>query len=82
MFFFRQTVEGDPVTALPQVACSGIYKPAGLEVILDEGTTGNTLVGPTVVETLFRFHNVSDFEGVHREDIFFRARNLTSFFCL
>jgi hypothetical protein len=41
------------------VVCSGIYKHAGLEVILDEGRTGNTLVGPTVVETLFRFHKVS-----------------------
>lgn len=57
---FRVTVEGDPITALPQVACAGIYKPAGLEVVLDEGTTGNILVGPTIVETLFRFHNVSD----------------------
>jgi hypothetical protein len=52
-------VEGDPVTALPYVSfCGGFYKHAGLEVVLDEASTGNTLVGPTVVETLFRFHKV------------------------
>lgn len=47
---FRVTTEGDPITALPHAFCSGIYKHAGLEVVLDEGLTGNTLVGPTVVE--------------------------------
>ena len=62
---FRVSVEGDPITALPQVACSGIYKPAGLEVLLDEGATGNILVGPTIVETLFRFHNVSGKSCLH-----------------
>lgn len=56
---FRVATEGDPITAMPHVVCSGIYKHAGLEVVLDEGKTGNILVGPTVVETLFRFHKVS-----------------------
>ena len=36
-----------------------VFSDTGLEVVLDEGKTGNMLVGPTVVETLFRFHKVS-----------------------
>eukprot|EP00934_Nitzschia_sp_Nitz4_P003243 Nitzschia sp. Nitz4//scaffold254_size28068//599//5528//NITZ4_008147-RA/size28068-augustus-gene-0.31-mRNA-1//-1//CDS//3329544319//3233//frame0 len=56
---FRVVNEGDAITSLPNyLFCGGIYKHAGLEVLLDEGMTGNILVGPTVVETLFRFHKV------------------------
>lgn len=44
---------------------SGIYKHAGLEVMLDEGGTGNILVGPTVVETLFRFTKVRTSVAAH-----------------
>lgn len=63
---FRVAVEGDPVTTLPYVAfCGGLYKHAGLEVVLDEAGTGNTLVGPTVVETLFRFHKVRTDVSAH-----------------
>ena len=53
---FRVANEGDAVTTMPtMVMCGGQYKHAGLEVMLDEGCTGNILVGPTVVETIFRF---------------------------
>lgn len=56
---FRVVNEGDAITTIPNYfCCSGVYKHAGLEVILDGGMTGNVLVGPTVVETLFRFHKV------------------------
>jgi hypothetical protein len=56
---FRVVNEGDAITSMPNFAfCGGIYKHSGLEVLLDEGMTGNILVGPTVVETVFRFHQV------------------------
>jgi Lipase (class 3). len=57
---FRVVAEGDAITSLPlPTSCPpALYKHAGLEVILDEGSTGNILVGPTVVETLFRFSKV------------------------
>ena len=56
---FRVVNEGDAITSMPNyLCCGGIYKHSGLEVILDEGTTGNILVGPNVVETLFRFGKV------------------------
>lgn len=56
---FRVVNEGDAFTTIPNyLCCGGVYKHAGLEVILDENMTGNILVGPTVVETLFRFHKV------------------------
>ncbi|VEU39928.1 unnamed protein product [Pseudo-nitzschia multistriata] len=56
---FRVVNEGDAITTIPNYLwCGGLYKHAGLEVILDAGMTGNVLVGPTVVETLFRFHKV------------------------
>jgi len=56
---FRVVNEGDAITTIPNyLCCGGLYKHAGLEVILDGGMTGNVLVGPTVVETLFRFHKV------------------------
>ena len=56
---FRVVNEGDAITTIPNYLwCGGLYKHAGLEVILDGGMTGNVLVGPTVVETLFRFHKV------------------------
>jgi hypothetical protein len=56
---FRVVNEGDAITTIPNyLCCGGIYKHAGMEVILDENMTGNILVGPTVVETLFRFHKV------------------------
>jgi hypothetical protein len=56
---FRVVNEGDAITSMPNfVFCRGTYKHAGLEVLLDEGLTGNILVGPTVVETMFRFHEM------------------------
>lgn len=56
---FRVVNEGDAITSMPnRLFCGGVYKHSGLEVLLDEGQTGNILVGPTVVETLFRFHQV------------------------
>eukprot|EP00814_Leptocylindrus_danicus_P008066 CAMPEP_0116011346 /NCGR_PEP_ID=MMETSP0321-20121206/4518_1 /TAXON_ID=163516 /ORGANISM="Leptocylindrus danicus var. danicus, Strain B650" /LENGTH=235 /DNA_ID=CAMNT_0003480571 /DNA_START=188 /DNA_END=896 /DNA_ORIENTATION=- len=57
-----KSAEGDALTAMPLQSgwCLGgaLYKHAGLEVALDEGRTGNILVGPTIVETLFRFSKV------------------------
>jgi hypothetical protein len=56
---FRVVTEGDAFTSMPSLTCfGGIYRHAGLEVVLDEGCTGNILVGPTVVETLLRFTKV------------------------
>ena len=57
---FRVCVEGDALTSQPIGVCTGgyWYKHAGLEAVLDEGRTGNILVGPTVVETLLRFSKV------------------------
>lgn len=64
---FRVVNEGDAVTAIPNyLCCGGVYKHAGLEVILDQGMTGNILVGPTVVETLFRFHKVRTNIAAHQ----------------
>lgn len=61
---FRVCAEGDALTAMPMQSgwCLGgaLYKHAGLEVALDEGRTGNLCVGPTIVETLFRFSKVSN----------------------
>jgi hypothetical protein len=65
---FRVACEGDAFTTMPPtLLCgwSGIYKHAGLEVMLDEGCTGNILVGPTVVETLFRFTKVRTSVAAH-----------------
>jgi hypothetical protein len=65
---FRVACEGDAFTTMPlTLLCgwSGIYKHAGLEVMLDEGCTGNILVGPTVVETLFRFTKVRTSVAAH-----------------
>jgi len=64
---FRVVNEGDVITTIPNyLCCGGLYKHAGLEVILDGGMTGNVLVGPTVVETLFRFHKVRTNVVAHR----------------
>lgn len=41
---------------------------AGLEVLLEEGCTGNVLVGPTVVETLLRFTKVRTSMAAHSMD--------------
>lgn len=65
---FRLVNEGDPVTGLPVATIGGgfsMYKHAGLEVALDEGCTGNILVGPTVVETMFRFSKVRTNMSAH-----------------
>ena len=63
---FRVVNEGDALTALPNtVMLGGQYKHAGLEVILDEGCTGNIIVGPTVVETMFRFSKVRTSVAAH-----------------
>ncbi|KAG7344317.1 putative lipase [Nitzschia inconspicua] len=64
---FRVVNEGDAITAIPNyLCCGGVYKHAGLEVILDQGMTGNILVGPTVVETLFRFNKVRTKIAAHQ----------------
>lgn len=64
---FRVVNEGDAITTIPNyLCCGGLYKHAGLEVILDGGMTGNVLVGPTVVETLFRFHKVRTNVAAHQ----------------
>ena len=64
---FRVVNEGDAFTTIPNYfCCGGLYKHAGLEVILDGGMTGNVLVGPTVVETLFRFHKVRTNVAAHQ----------------
>jgi Lipase (class 3) len=64
---FRVVNEGDAISAIPNyLCCGGVYKHAGLEVILDQGMTGNILVGPTVVETLFRFHKVRTNIAAHQ----------------
>jgi len=58
---FRVVSEGDAITSIPfATLCKGValYKHAGLEVTLEETSTGNILVGPTVVETMFRFSKV------------------------
>ncbi|KAI2500579.1 hypothetical protein MHU86_13870 [Fragilaria crotonensis] len=63
---FRVVNEGDALTTLPNtVMLGGQYKHAGLEVILDEGCTGNIIVGPTVVETMFRFSKVRTSVAAH-----------------
>jgi hypothetical protein len=63
---FRVVNEGDAITSMPNfVFCSGVYKHAGLEVLLDEGQTGNILVGPNVVEGIFRFHDVRTSVAAH-----------------
>lgn len=65
---FRLVNEGDPVTGLPVATIGGgfsMYKHAGLEVALDEGCTGNILVGPTIVETMFRFSKVRTNMAAH-----------------
>ncbi len=57
---FRISTEGDAITTMPTTGpfCGGVYRHAGLEVLLEEACTGNILVGPTVVETLLRFTKV------------------------
>ena len=46
---FRVATEGDAITSILTVGkgFSGIYRHAGLEVLLEDGCTGNILVGPT-----------------------------------
>lgn len=46
---FRVITEGDAITSILTVGkgFSGIYRHAGLEVLLEDGCTGNILVGPT-----------------------------------
>lgn len=67
---FRVCTEGDAVTSQPTVGpfCGGVYRHAGLEVLLEEGCTGNILVGPTVVETLLRFTKVRTSMAAHSMD--------------
>lgn len=64
---FRVSTEGDAITTMPTTGtyCGGIYRHAGLEVVLEEGCTGNILVGPTVVETLLRFTKVRTSMAAH-----------------
>lgn len=64
---YRVATEGDAFSTMPTVGplCSGIYRHAGLEVLLEEGCTGNILVGPTVVETLLRFTKVRTSLAAH-----------------
>jgi hypothetical protein len=64
---FRVANEGDVITTMPStVLLGGQYKHAGLEVMLDEGCTGNVIVGPTVVETMFRFSKVRTSLDAHQ----------------
>mmetsp|Transcript_31905 Transcript_31905/g.61032 ORF Transcript_31905/g.61032 Transcript_31905/m.61032 type:complete len:1706 (-) Transcript_31905:400-5517(-) len=67
---FRVATEGDAITTIPTVGpcCGGIYRHAGLEVLLEEGCTGNILVGPTIVETLLRFTKVRTSMAAHSMD--------------
>mmetsp|Transcript_18045 Transcript_18045/g.43378 ORF Transcript_18045/g.43378 Transcript_18045/m.43378 type:complete len:1693 (+) Transcript_18045:233-5311(+) len=67
---FRVATEGDAITAMPTVGpfCGGVYRHAGLEVLLEEGCTGNILVGPTSVETLLRFTKVRTSMAAHSMD--------------
>lgn len=67
---FRVATEGDAITSMPTIGpfCGGIYRHAGLEVLLEEGCTGNILVGPTVVETLLRFTKVRTSMAAHSMD--------------
>ena len=46
---FRVITEGDAITSILTFGkgFSGIYRHAGLEVLLEDGCTGNILVGPT-----------------------------------
>eukprot|EP00978_Attheya_sp_CCMP212_P022522 scaffold67260_cov53-Attheya_sp.AAC.2 len=68
---FRVVHECDAITSMPSLTfCGGLYKHAGLEVMLDEGCTGNTLIGPTVVETLFRFTKVRASLAAHQLDYY------------
>ncbi len=64
---FRVSTEGDAITSMLTVGpfCGGIYRHAGLEVLLEEGCTGNILIGPTVVETLLRFTKVRTSVAAH-----------------
>jgi hypothetical protein len=64
---FRVSTEGDAVTAMVTfgAGCEGTYRHAGMEVLLEEGCTGNILVGPTVVETLLRFTKVRTSMSAH-----------------
>jgi len=64
---YRVVTEGDAFTSMPTLGplCSGIYRHAGLEVLLEDGCTGNILVGPTVVETLLRFTKVRTNVAAH-----------------
>jgi hypothetical protein len=64
---FRVATEGDAITSMLTVGpfCGGIYRHAGLEVLLEESCTGNILVGPTVVETLLRFTKVRTSVAAH-----------------
>jgi hypothetical protein len=64
---FRVSTEGDAITSMLTVGpfCGGIYRHAGLEVLLEESCTGNILVGPTVVETLLRFTKVRTSVAAH-----------------
>lgn len=74
---FRVVNEGDALTTLPNtVMLGGQYKQAGLEVMLDEGCTGNIIVGPTVVETMFRFSKVRTSVAAHGLDRY--RKNLQS----
>jgi hypothetical protein len=64
---FRVSTEGDAVTAMVTfgAGCEGTYRHAGMEVLLEDGCTGNILVGPTVVETLLRFTKVRTSMSAH-----------------
>ena len=67
---FRVATEGDAITSMPTIGqfCGGLYRHAGLEVVLEKGCTGNILVGPTVVETLLRFAKVRTSMAAHSMD--------------
>jgi hypothetical protein len=53
---YRCVVDGDGVTntAVPLLCCGSVYAHAGTEVLVDADALGNIIVGPTIVESLFR----------------------------
>ncbi|GMH77648.1 hypothetical protein TL16_g07482 [Triparma laevis f. inornata] len=72
---FRISVEGDLFTGLPRWTCGrGIYKHAGVEVVIDDKGVGTICIAPTPVESTFRF-NKSNFSlanhtlGKYRESL-------------
>lgn len=52
---FRVVVDGDIISAWPKLF--GVYKHAGVEVLVDADSGGNLIVNPSVVESALRMRN-------------------------